>query len=57
MILIVGGTGRLGTLLVKRLAGGGHHVRILTRNPARAEQRAGGQVTVISGDVRDRREP
>ncbi len=54
MILIAGGTGRLGTLLVKRLAARGHHVRILTRNPARAEQRVGGQVTVMSGDVRDR---
>ena len=54
MILIVGGTGRLGTLLVKRLAGRGHHVRILSRNPARAEQCVGGQVTVMSGDVRDR---
>jgi uncharacterized protein YbjT (DUF2867 family) len=54
MILIAGGTGRLGTLLVERLAGGGHQVRILTRNPARAAQLASAQVTVVSGDVRDR---
>jgi uncharacterized protein YbjT (DUF2867 family) len=54
MILIAGGTGRLGTLLVKRLAGRGHQVRILTRNPTRAEQLASAQVTVMSADVRDR---
>jgi NADH dehydrogenase len=54
MILIAGGTGRLGTLLVKRLAGRGHQVRILTRDPARAEHLAGAQITVTSGDVRDR---
>lgn len=54
MILIAGGTGRLGTLLVKRLADRGYQVRILSRNPARAEQSVGGQVTVIRGDVRDR---
>lgn len=54
MILVAGGTGRLGALVVKRLAGRGHRVRILTRDPARAEQPVGGQVTVMGGDVRDR---
>jgi uncharacterized protein YbjT (DUF2867 family) len=54
MILIAGGTGRLGTLLVERLAGRGHQVRILTRNPAGAAQLASAQVTVVSGDVRER---
>ena len=54
MILIAGGTGRLGTLLVERLTGRGHQVRVLTRDPARAELPAGGQVTVMRGDVRDR---
>ena len=53
MILIAGGTGRLGTLLVERLAGRGHPVRILTRDPARARRPAAGQVTLASGDVRD----
>jgi uncharacterized protein YbjT (DUF2867 family) len=55
MILIAGGTGRLGTLLVERLAGRGHQVRILTRDPARTEHPLGGQVTMVCGDVRDRR--
>jgi uncharacterized protein YbjT (DUF2867 family) len=54
MILIAGGTGRLGTVLVRRLARRGHQVRILARDPDRAEHLAGGQVTVMSGDVRDR---
>jgi|SRR5579884_272499 len=54
MILIAGGTGRLGSDLVKRLAGRGHEVRILTRDPARAERLAGGRITVMRGDVRDR---
>lgn len=54
MILIAGGTGRLGRLLVERLAGRGHQVRILTRDPARAGHLVGGQVTVIRGDLRDR---
>jgi uncharacterized protein YbjT (DUF2867 family) len=54
MILIAGGTGRLGTLLVERLAGRGHQVRILTRDPALAEHPLGGQVTMVCGDVRDR---
>lgn len=54
MILVAGGTGRLGTLLVERLVGRGCQVRILTRDPARAEHPAGGQVSVVRGDVRDR---
>jgi uncharacterized protein YbjT (DUF2867 family) len=54
MILIAGGTGRLGSLLVERLAGRGHQIRILTRDPARAGHLAGGQVTVMTGDLRDR---
>ncbi len=53
MILIAGGAGRLGSLLVERLAGRGHQVRILLRDPARPAF-ASGQVTVMSGDVRDR---
>jgi NADH dehydrogenase len=54
MILVAGGTGRLGGLLVDRLAIRGLEVRILSRDPARAEQLAGDRVTVIGGDVRDR---
>jgi uncharacterized protein YbjT (DUF2867 family) len=54
MILIAGGTGRLGTVLVDRLLNRGLDVRVLTRDPARAEHLAGDRLTVVSGDVRDR---
>ncbi len=36
------------------MAGRGHQVRILTRDPARAGHLSGGRVTVIRGDLRDR---
>jgi uncharacterized protein YbjT (DUF2867 family) len=54
VILVAGGTGRLGTLLVARLVNRGLDVRILTRDPARAGHLGGDHVTVIRGDVRDR---
>lgn len=53
MILLAGGTGRLGTLLVGRLVSRGVSVRVLTREPARAAHLAGDLVTVARGDVRD----
>ena len=46
MILVAGGTGRLGTLLVNRLVNRHLPVRVLTRQPARAEHLAGDLVTV-----------
>ena len=54
MILVAGGTGRLGTLLVARLVERGLHVRILTRDPTGARRLARDLVTVVRGDVRDR---
>ncbi len=36
MILVAGGTGRLGTLLVRRLCVRGEDVRVLTRDPSRS---------------------
>jgi uncharacterized protein YbjT (DUF2867 family) len=53
VILVAGGTGRLGTLLVRRLVNRNLPVRVLTRQPARAEHLASDLVTVVSGDVRD----
>jgi NADH dehydrogenase len=52
--LVAGGTGRLGTLLVKRLVDRNLPVRILTREPERADHLAAGLVSVVCGDVRDR---
>lgn len=53
MILIAGGTGTLGARVVPLLTARGLEVRILTRDPARAEHLRGDLVEIISGDVRD----
>ena len=52
MILVAGGTGTLGTPLVRRLADRGEAVRVVTRDPARARQLPG-TVDLVTGDVRD----
>ena len=51
--LIAGGTGTLGTEVVRLLAARELPVRILTRDPQRAGRRASGRVEVMAGDVRD----
>ena len=53
MIVLAGGTGTLGARLVPRLAGRGLAVRVLTRDPARAQHLAGPGIEVTCGDVRD----
>lgn len=50
MILVAGGTGRLGSVLVPQLLADGQHVRVLTRDRARAAHLSGADVVV--GDVR-----
>lgn len=52
-VLVAGGTGRLGTLLVRGLAARGVEVRVLTRDPGRAAHLAGERIEVVTGDVRD----
>jgi uncharacterized protein YbjT (DUF2867 family) len=52
MILVAGGTGRLGSLLVGRLVERGEPVRVLTRDPSRAAHLPAG-VEWLIGDVRD----
>lgn len=54
MILVAGGTGRLGTLVVTELLAGGHAVRVLTRDPARARRFPEGALEIVRGDVRDK---
>ena len=54
MILIAGGTGRLGSVLAARLTSHGLPVRVLTRVPARADHLAQLGIEVATGDVRDR---
>ncbi len=53
MILVAGGTGQLGSALVRRLTERGMSVRVLTRAPERASHLAGPLVEVVRGDVRD----
>ena len=55
MILIAGGTGTLGTQIVRLLTARGLEVRILTRDPARAEHERSDLVEIASGDVQDAR--
>jgi uncharacterized protein YbjT (DUF2867 family) len=54
VIVLAGGTGRLGTLLATRLAARGVALRILTRDPARASHLVGLGAEILEGDVRNR---
>ena len=55
MILIAGGSGRLGTLIVRRLEARGLGVRVLTRDRRRTAHFAHSQIDLVEGDVRDGR--
>jgi uncharacterized protein YbjT (DUF2867 family) len=52
MILVVGGTGTLGTQLVRLLVDQGQDVRVLSRDPARAADLPN-TVQTLTGDLRD----
>jgi NADH dehydrogenase len=52
LVLVAGGTGRLGTLVVRRLVDEARPVRVLTRDPERADHLPGVEVAVA--DVRHR---
>ena len=54
MILLAGGTGRLGTALVGLLTARELPVRVLTREPARARHLTGKHVEIVQADLRDR---
>ena len=53
MILVAGGSGRLGRELVRRIHERGVPVRILSRNPDAARPQLPSGVHVVGGDVRD----
>ena len=55
MILVAGGTGRLGTRLLALLTDRGLDVRILSRNQGKALSVVGDRVQIVPGDVRDAR--
>lgn len=53
MILVAGGSGRLGTRVVDLLKQRGLNVRVLTRDPGRTAGLVGTDVEIVEGDVRD----
>lgn len=53
MILIVGGTGNLGKQLVKLLLARGEKIRVMTREPSRAQMLLDAGAEVVHGDLRD----
>jgi uncharacterized protein YbjT (DUF2867 family) len=52
VILLAGGTGTLGTLLVRALTTSGETVRVLTRDPGRAAALRAAGVEAVVGDLR-----
>jgi nucleoside-diphosphate-sugar epimerase len=50
-VLVVGGTRGTGLLIAQALAGRGHRVRVLARDPAAALRRLGSVVEIVRGDV------
>jgi len=53
MILVAGGTGRLGRLVVRRVVDDGRSVRVLTRDPSAAMDLVNAGVELVTGDIRD----
>ncbi|HET6867048.1 MAG TPA: SDR family oxidoreductase, partial [Solirubrobacteraceae bacterium] len=54
MIAVAGGTGRLGSRVVRRLVECGFDIRVITRDPARAAHLRDRTVEIVTADVRDR---
>ncbi|MEO6444173.1 MAG: SDR family oxidoreductase [Gemmatimonadaceae bacterium] len=53
MILIVGGTGKLGSHLTHRLLENGARVRVMTREPSRAHSLSNAGAEIVKGDLLD----
>lgn len=54
-VLVTGATGLIGRYVVDQLLSTGHSVRVLVRNPGRLDPATIGRVSIVAGDVRDRR--
>lgn len=54
VVLVTGGTGFIGSHIVKKLIGRGHQVVIMSRDPNRTAGRVPEGVQVRQGDIRDR---
>lgn len=53
MILIAGGTGLLGTQIVRLLSDRGLQLRVMTRDPRSAQRMSGGNIEIVAGAVQD----
>ena len=53
MILVAGGSGRLGTRVVNRLVDRGLDVRVLTRDPRRARHLGASAIDIVEGSKLD----
>lgn len=50
-VLVIGGTGRTGLHIVRKLLERHGHVRVLVRDPKRARERLGNNVNVVEGNI------
>jgi NADH dehydrogenase len=53
LVLVVGGTGTLGTLVTQRLLETGHRVRVMTRTQSKADDLKKRGALIVKGDLRD----
>ncbi|MEP6904597.1 MAG: SDR family oxidoreductase [Gemmatimonadales bacterium] len=53
MIVIIGGTGTLGSETARQLLAKGHEVRVMTRDPSKADKLKKLGAEIVSGDLRD----
>lgn len=52
-ILVIGGIGRLGEPVARRLCADGYTVRVFTRNPEKARAKFGSEYEIVTGNVED----
>lgn len=52
-IVVIGGTGRLGEPVTRRLRADGYVVRVFTRSPEKARAKFGAECEIVVGDVED----
>ncbi|MBN3585780.1 NAD-dependent epimerase/dehydratase family protein, partial [Algoriphagus aestuarii] len=53
VVLVAGGTGFIGSYIVRRLTQDGHRVIVMSRDPGKARGRVPDGVEVRAGDVTD----
>src|SRR5438093_121058 len=53
-VFVAGGTGLIGSRLIRRLRQGQHSIVLLTRRPGAARERFGDECTIVEGDPVER---